>query len=220
DACLRAALAAAGDRPIGPDHLPSPLPRRRAAAHPSFERQGELVAIRFGAATVNLKDGDGLRYLAYLVERPGVDVHVLDLIAEARSGRALPSDVRARGAAGPDLGDAGPLLDARAKAAYQRRLADLRATVDEATSFGDHARAERARAEIEALAAELARAVGLGGRDRKASAAAERARVNVTLRLRGALKRIAAACPPLGVHLEASLRTGTFCSYQPVALAP
>ena len=66
----------------------------------------------------------------------------------------------------PDLGDAGVLLDATAKAAYQARLGELRAEVEEAEGFNDPVRAARAREEMEFLVGELARAVGLGGRDR------------------------------------------------------
>ena len=81
--------------------------------------------------------------------------------------------------------------------------------------MNDPARAARARAEREALADELARGVGLGGRERVAGAAAERARVNVQRRLKDALDRIAAADPALGKHLARSIKTGTFCSYEP-----
>ena len=75
----------------------------------------------------------------------------------------------------PDLGDAGVLLDATAKAAYQARLGELRAEVEEAEGFNDPVRAARAREEMEFLVGELARAVGLGGRDRRAASHAERA---------------------------------------------
>jgi hypothetical protein len=65
----------------------------------------------------------------------------------------------------PDLGDAGALLlDATAKAAYRARLAELEA----AEAGSDPARATRARGEREFLVAELARAVGLVGRDPRA----------------------------------------------------
>ena len=45
----------------------------------------------------------------------------------------------------PDLGDAGALLDATAKAAYQTRLEELRAELEEAEGFNDPARATKAR---------------------------------------------------------------------------
>jgi hypothetical protein len=74
----------------------------------------------------------------------------------------------------------------------------------------------RARAERDAIANELSRGVGLGGRARRASAAAERARVNVQRRVRGAIKMIGQNLPELGAYLERTVRTGTFCSYEPL----
>lgn len=62
---------------------------------------------------------------------------------------------------------------------------------------------------------ELSRAVGLGGRDRRAASAAERARLNVTRVLRAAIARVEAALPALGAHLDRSVRTGIFCAYEP-----
>jgi hypothetical protein len=58
-------------------------------------------------------------------------------------------------------------------------------------------------------------AVGLGGRDRKAVSNAERARVNVTRAIRGVLKRVAEFDADLGRELESTVRTGTFCAYEP-----
>ena len=66
-----------------------------------------------------------------------------------------------------------------------------------------------------ALAREIARGVGLGGRERRAGGAAERARTNVERRLRGAIAKIAETLPALGAYLERAVRTGTFCSYEP-----
>ena len=81
--------------------------------------------------------------------------------------------------------------------------------------FNDTGRATKNREEIEFLTEELARATGLGGRDRKAASAAERARANVTMAIRAALKRIAEQSLSLGHHLAATVRTGKFCSYTP-----
>jgi hypothetical protein len=55
----------------------------------------------------------------------------------------------------------------------------------------------------------------LGGRARRAGAAAERARVNVQRRIRGAIKRIGESLPELAAYLDRAVRTGTFCSYEP-----
>ena len=52
-----------------------------------------------------------------------------------------------------------------------------------------------ARAERDFLVAELTRAVGLGGRDRRAASHAERARLNVTRAIRAAMANLARANP-------------------------
>ena len=65
------------------------------------------------------------------------------------------------------------------------------------------------------LVAELTGAYGLGGRPRRAGDPAERARTTVTSRIRDALVRVERENPELGRHLRASVRTGTFCAYEP-----
>jgi non-specific serine/threonine protein kinase len=57
--------------------------------------------------------------------------------------------------------------------------------------------------------------VGLGGRDRTAASAAERARVNVTKAIKAALRRIKEHDPSLSHLLASSIRTGAFCSFDP-----
>jgi non-specific serine/threonine protein kinase len=61
----------------------------------------------------------------------------------------------------------------------------------------------------------LARSTGLGGRDRLAASAAERARISVTKALKASIRRIEGESPTLGKHLKASVRTGVYCCYAP-----
>ena len=117
---------------------------------------------------------------------------------------------------GADAGDAGEALDADARAAYKRRLAELDDELREAEAWNDGARLTRARGEIELLSAELSRAVGIGGRSRRVGSAAERARVAVTRRVRVDIKRVAEQSAEIGRHLEATLKTGMYCSYRPI----
>jgi hypothetical protein len=190
-----------------------------------FRREGEYWTVVFEGSVVRLKDTKGLRHLARLLAHPGQEFHAVDL--EAAQSRPSPAAVGRGGRAGggelvvrPDLGDAGVLLDATAKAAYQARLAELGAELEEAEGFNDPARAAKARQEIDLLVGELARAVGLGGRDRRAAAHAERARLNVTRAIRAAMANLARANPALGRHLAATIRTGRYCAYTPDPRAP
>ena len=118
------------------------------------------------------------------------------------------------------LADAGVLLDAQAKEAYRRRLAEIEADSEEAQATGDAERDAQAGAERDFLVRELSRAVGLGGRDRRAGSASERARASVTRAVRQALAHIRAHLPPLGAHLDRAVRTGTYCAYLPDPRVP
>jgi hypothetical protein len=187
-----------------------------------FRREGEYWTVVYDGTVVRLKDSKGLRHLARLLTDPGREFHVTDLEANEASG---PPPGRREPAHGelevrPDLGDAGELLDTRAKAAYKARLGELRAELEEAEGFNDVARAASARQEMDFLVGELARAVGLGGRDRRAASHAERARLNATRAIRAAMAHLSGANPALGRHLSATIRTGRYCSYTPDPRTP
>jgi tetratricopeptide (TPR) repeat protein len=185
------------------------------AADLSLRREGDYWSVVFEGRTVRMRDLKGMRYLARLVAHPGREFHVLDLVAAenavaapAESGLAAELSRRA-------LGHAGEMLDARAKNAYRRRLAEIEDDIEQARALGDTERAAQAGAEREFLVRELSRAVGLGGRDRRAASASERARVAVTRAIRQGIVRISGHHPELGEHLNGAIRTGTYCAYDP-----
>ncbi len=167
-----------------------------------LRREGEFWTLQRGGRVLRLRDSVGLRHLARLVSEPGREFLALDLGSPGRRGIHKS-------------GDAGELLDERAKAAYRDRLRDLAAEIDEAESWGDPERTAKARREVDLLTEQLARAVGLGGHDRRALSDAERARVTVTKAIRATVQRVSSLDPDLGTHLEVSIRTGTFCAYRP-----
>jgi AAA ATPase domain len=191
-----------------------PLPRPRA----TIRREGEYWSIVFDGDAFRLKDSKGLRHLSVLLAAPGREIHALELVAaiERHAPAQMPSGAELR----PEAGDAGNVLDERAKAEYAHRLQELESELAEAEEWHDPERASRLRKEIDFLARELAAAVGLGGRDRRAASNAERARVSVTRAIKATLERIAEHSPSLGRHLAATVRTGTFCSYQPDPRVP
>src|SRR6202030_1802949 len=170
----------------------------------------------------------GLGYLAHLLRHPAVEFHVLDMaggIAGQRdsdeagqSEQGLPrgdEDLEKAGIHIGGLGDAGEMLDEQAKVAYRRRLSDLREELEEAKERGNVERAEQAEQEIDALTSELSRAVGLGGRNRRAASASERARQSITKTIKAVVERIAQSDAALGDLLSRCIKTGTFCSYEP-----
>jgi tetratricopeptide (TPR) repeat protein len=167
-----------------------------------FRREGDYWSVVFEGRTVRVRDLKGMRYLAQLLAHPGREFHVLDLVA-AETGQRMA------------LGDAGEILDERAKTAYRRRLAEIEDDIEQARALGDARREAQADAERDFLVRELARAVGLGGRDRRAASASERARSGVTRAVRHGIARIGEHHPQLGEHLNRTVRTGTYCAYIP-----
>lgn len=107
------------------------------------------------------------------------------------------------------------LLDVQARAAYQQRIDEITGELATSSAWNDLSHAEALRTELERLQDELARCLGLGGKSRKFASQAERARVNVQRRLRDVTRRVAEIDPALARHLERSVRTGTFCAYDP-----
>jgi hypothetical protein len=182
--------------------MEAPPPAIRAPRTGRFARDGAVWCVGLDGREVRVRDSRGLAYLAALLAKPDVEIPAIEL--------ASPGRPRAAEAALPGL-------DAKAKAAYRARLEDLRDTVEEAEDRGDLGRAERARTEMHALASELSRAVGLGGRDRPGASAVERARVAVTKAIGRAIAQIADELPELARHLENNVKTGAFCSYTPEA---
>ncbi len=172
-----------------------------------FRREGDHWSVGFDGRTVHVRDLKGMRYLAQLLFHPGREFHVLDMVA-AETGQQTA------------LGDAGEILDERAKTAYRRRLAETDEDIQQARALEDTDREAQAEAERDFLVRELASAVGLGGRHRRAASDSERARSGVTRAVRQAIARIGEHHPQLGEHLTRYIRTGTYCAYVPDPGAP
>jgi tetratricopeptide (TPR) repeat protein len=185
------------------------LPAVGTEIRAGLSRDGKFWTVRYSDASARIRDSKGMAYLAGLITHPGDERHVFDLVDAVEGVSCDPGTDRRR------LGDAGTHLDAQAKSAYRRRVQELREAMDEADAYGDQEHAERIQTEMDAILAELARAIGLGGRDRRAASAAEKARLNVTRAVRAAIARIGDALPDLGEHLDGHVKTGMYCCYMP-----
>ena len=205
---------------------PDPAPNPQPLTPSLFRQEGEYWTLAFEGTVCRVRNTLGMQYLARLLLYPHHEFHVLTLVSGGADPGAVPSHHAGAGAADStssnptqrshsSLTDAGEVLDAQAKAAYKQRLQELQAELEEAQAWNDAGRVEKVQAEIAFLTDELTRAVGLGGRVRKAASPAERARVNVTLAIRTARKRITANHPALGQYLSRTIKTGYFCAYIP-----
>ena len=200
---LRALRASLGTIPS--EDLSSPAsvavdPLSEPDRHGRFVDEGDYWTIGLGARRGRLKKSLGLEQLARLLQEPGREFHALDL-----AGQLVP----------PESDDVGRQLDRRSHAEYGRRLEDLRDGISEARANNDTVRESSLREEMDFIAQEISRNVGMGGRARRSGTAAERARVNVTRTIAKAIGKIRVLDPVLGRLLERTVRTGTFCVYEP-----
>ncbi|MHC4957669.1 MAG: tetratricopeptide repeat protein [Planctomycetota bacterium] len=163
-----------------------------------FSREGRVWNLAYEGQGARLVELKGFHDIVRLLRSPDEPVHCLEL-SGAPPGRESRHE----------------LLDAQARREYRRRIEDLQGDLEQAEADNDPGSADRARAELDAVIDELAKATGLGGRTRTMAADAERARSAITWRIRSAIRKIRAAHPRLGQHLQNSIRTGAFCVYSP-----
>lgn len=165
-----------------------------------FRQQGDTWLLQFGVSPVHLKDSLGLQDLAFLLGHPHDDIHVMQLYGGSETVL---------------LQTESPLLDTSALRQLRQRLADIDEDKTEAAAADDDAAYQRLEAEQDDITRALRQGLGIGGRQRQFDGAAEKARKAVSARVRATIKRIAAVAPELAAHLQASVRTGNYCSYCP-----
>jgi tetratricopeptide (TPR) repeat protein len=210
---LAVRLAATAHASSGRMQIPT-TPEAVGAAAVIFACEGEYWSFGYEGRTVRIRDGRGVRFLVTLLQHPGQEIHAAELV------RLRQADVGAAGVACGELPaagaeqDLGAMIDPRSKAQYKKRIRELRDEIEDAELRQDSSRAALVQEEIDAIAGELRRAIGLGGRDRRAGSVAERARVNVTRGVAAVMRRIGESHPGLAEHLRYEIRTGTFCSYR------
>lgn len=187
-----------------------------------FILEGDIWTVVYGGRLTRLRDIKGLRYMARLLSHPGKEIHAIDLLGagELAPSAGDPGSSRKITLEREDLhlgltDHSGEMLDKEAKASYKRRLDELQEQLEDAKQIGNADLADELQEEIDALARELRRAIGLGGRDRLSASNSERARLSVTRAIKVALDRISANNAEVGRLLTKTIQTGTFCSYRP-----
>lgn len=170
-----------------------------AARRCRFHRAGERWEIEFEGRRVEIRHRVGLEYLSHLLERPGVAVAAIELASAG--GRVLVEP------------GGGPVLDRRAIAEVQQRIAEIEAAIETCAAHGAVA-SEALRAELLECRAYLA---GQGG---SLVAAADRARPSVRKAIDRAIAAIEAVHDALGHHLRRHVETGRSCVYVPDLTAP
>ncbi len=211
---------------MGDGQAPGTLAELEGGHGAVFRREGEYWTIAYRADVFRLRDSRVLRYISQLLRYPGREFHANELEVRTESGdaglvssRALSGlteeELADAGLHSDSSGDAGEVLDAHAKNAYRKRMQELRDHLETAKSRGDIARASAIEEELSFLTRELSRAVGLGGRDRRAASVAQRSRLNVTRAIKRAIEKIRPHSPALAGLLARRIKTGLLCVYRP-----
>jgi len=164
----------------------------------TFRKEDDLRLICFDGRKVRLPEVKGYKDIERLLSARGEEIHCSELMGSVSEDGGSPE-----------------VMDSQARSECAEQIRALQAELHEAEEFNDLARAAAIREELDPLIDHLAKALGVGQRSRKLAAPAERARSAVTWRIRSAIRKIEAAHPSLGRHLSHSVKTGTFCSFEP-----
>ena len=183
-----------------------------------FRRQGASWLVSYQRRVSRLKHRKGIELLTILMKSPRQEFHVLELargLREVNGGNneCAVRETNEQGFTVRDLGDAGPMIDARAGYEYRIRFQDLVREVEEARRMNDLGRVALVQGELNQLSVELRHSVGYKGRLRVARSVSERARISVKNNISAALRDIQRIDEGLWRHLMNSVKTGTFCWY-------
>lgn len=164
-----------------------------------FKRHGQIWILKYRGEIALMQDSRGLEYLARLLAEPHREIPAV-LISAAVTG----IDPRV------STGSSGTMLDEETRERYH----DLQAELDEAKENNELGRIESLQRDINAMANEIAKATGLGGRLREKTDV-DKVRKAVSGAIDRAIKEIADHHESLGRHLMNTIRSGTTFSYTP-----
>lgn len=190
-----------------------------------FKRMGDGWFIRFEGKDIFLKDTYGLHYIAMVLQKEiPISAHELRLGIAKKGTASLSRDVvedfvvdgtadgegstgvqRGRGSRSRD-----PVVDIRH---VREQIGELESEIARAKASGDHAAADRAQQELDALRSALTKGRCLGGRPRMLDDAREHDRKAVHDAVRVALDLMAKANKKLAQHFRKHLVTGNHCRY-------
>ena len=177
------------------DSPPSEIPPQ--SWRNTFSNQDGIWMIEYEGQNCQLPEVKGFFDLTKMLANPRTPFHCAELMG---------SSIDMEGT---------PVLDEKSKKAYQDKIVGLQKDIREAESHHDYGRSSQLQEEYQTLLDHLSSALNVKGQSRKKGHTVEKARSAVTWRIRHAIAKIEEAHPQLGKHLSNSIKTGTFCSYEP-----
>jgi TolB-like protein/Tfp pilus assembly protein PilF len=177
--------------------LQDPVPTGKAIRMNLFQKQTDFWDLSYDGTGVQLAEVKGFYDLKKLLKHPGQPIHCAELM-----GTTINTSKQ-------------PVIDEKARQAYQEKIKDLQQQITQAEQDNDLGVLSRLQNEYDQILEHLSSSLGLSGKIRQAGNPIEKARSAVTWRIRNAISKIERAHPSLGKHLSRSINTGTFCSYDP-----
>ncbi len=219
----------------GPATVDGPLPERPSApvrpaptadvngarvgeAENVFALQGEMWTLSYAGVTTHLKPTVGLTRIACLLAEPGRELTAGEILAQTDPAGPSPmsqEEAELEGLRPEVYAGGGMILDRRAEVHLQEAIRDLLRQRDDARDAGDTQRGALLDEQITQIAQELKVGTGLGGRLKPFADNLTKSHETVYQSIHRALPRITKAHPPLGKHLNRSLRRGTTFTYAP-----
>ena len=198
-----------------PDRLQS---ASRPSGSYSFQRLGEGWRIVFEGTETFIADAVGMPFLRTLLANPRKEFTASKLtqVVSGLPAQGPVSEPEAQLTVS-DGGDAGEVIDIKARDAYRARARELQALLEDAAEVGNEEALAAIRDELEAIEEQLAGGINLRGRPRRARATSEKARVRVTKAISAAIVKIGIHLPALSAHLAEAISTGAACEYRPQA---
>jgi TolB-like protein/tetratricopeptide (TPR) repeat protein len=162
-----------------------------------FTIEDGLCKIVYDGKQVVLPLTKGLGDIARMIQAPDQQFHCSDLMGSlvAESGVEV--------------------IDEKARKKYQEKIIQLQEELAYAEETNNSFRLTALQTEYDSLLDHLGRAMGMGGKTRKAQNTVDKIRSAVTWRIRSSIKKIQQVHPALAKHLDVSVSTGIFCTYSP-----
>jgi hypothetical protein len=192
---------------------------------PGFRREGHVWFIAFGQQVIRPLHSKGLTYVHHLLQRRGTPVRVSELVQAEHAPRRNPTLPQHLGVADlkeakleimqGTLGDAGDASDARTRRDILKRLKKLEDKRQDAGVDRDAKELTRIDREIACLNEYLNRNFDRQGRPRKECSDPDRQRKAAWKCITDAIRVIGKEHPELADHLQASIKTGKVCTYNP-----
>ena len=199
-------------------------------SRPAFRKDGEKWTVRFDNRAVHMGDRVGMEYIAYLLRRPGQEISIASLYDAVRGvpsseqgnryARMSEEELKKERLSISNGATRDALADPRTLRECQRRLLELKEEIEEAEGWHDFGRASVLREELEKYGAFLSSCTDHRGRPRRSSDRSEKIRKSVSKAISRAASAIAKQHESLGRHLQNSIRTGDYASYQPGSSIP